>query len=131
RARLLPRVSPAAPVVVVGNLTVGGAGKTPLVLWLADYLKRHGRRPGIVSRGFGGSERGPAPVTSGSDPYRFGDEPVLLARRSGCPVWVGADRARAAEALLAAHPDCDVILSDDGLQHYRLARRVEIVVCPA
>ena len=128
RIGLLPSTRLPVPVIVIGNITVGGTGKTPLVLWLAGCLRERGRRPGIVSRGFGGSERGPAPVAGDSDPRRFGDEPVLLARRSGCPVWIGADRAGAARALLAAHPECDVILCDDGLQHYRLARDMEIVV---
>ncbi|MCU0897118.1 MAG: tetraacyldisaccharide 4'-kinase [Burkholderiales bacterium] len=116
------------PVVVVGNLTVGGAGKTPLVLWLERELRRRGFRPGIVSRGYGGASESPAAVPKGGDPARYGDEPVLLAERAGAPVWIGADRAAAARALLAAHPDCDVIVLDDGLQHYRLARDVEIAV---
>jgi tetraacyldisaccharide 4'-kinase len=116
------------PVVVVGNLTVGGAGKTPLVLWLERELRRRGFRPGIVSRGYGGAGATPSAVPRGGDPALFGDEPVLLAERAACPVWIGADRAAAARALLAAHPDCDVIVLDDGLQHYRLARDVEIAV---
>lgn len=116
------------PVIVVGNITAGGAGKTPLVLWLAETLKKHGLRPGIVSRGYGGRVTVPRPVEMDSDPETAGDEPVLLARRSGCPVWVGRDRVAAAQALLAAHPECDVLISDDGLQHYRLARDVEIAV---
>ncbi|HEX2824798.1 MAG TPA: tetraacyldisaccharide 4'-kinase [Burkholderiales bacterium] len=117
-----------APVVVVGNIYVGGTGKTPLVLWLARFLAAHGRRPGIVSRGYGGSAGHPSEVRSDADPARVGDEPLLLARRSGCPVWTGRDRVAAARALLAAHPACDVVISDDGLQHYRLAREVEIAV---
>jgi tetraacyldisaccharide 4'-kinase len=116
---------------VVGNITAGGTGKTPLVLWLVKCLRDRGRRPGIVSRGYGGTEAGPARVEAGSDPLRFGDEPVLLARRSGCTVWIGADRVAAARALLAAHPECDVVVSDDGLQHHRLARDVEICVVDA
>jgi tetraacyldisaccharide 4'-kinase len=116
------------PVVVVGNITVGGTGKTPLVLWLADYLAQQGLTPGIVSRGYGASSSHPTAVTAPSDPAQVGDEPVLLAQRSTCPVWVGRDRPRAARALLEAHPRCDVIVSDDGLQHYRLARDVELVV---
>jgi tetraacyldisaccharide 4'-kinase len=131
RAGVFSSVRLPVPVVVVGNVTAGGTGKTPLVLWLAACLREHSRRPGIVTRGYGGTERGPAPVAGDSDPRRFGDEPVLLARRSGCPVWIGADRAGAARALLAAHPECDVIVSDDGLQHYRLARDMEIVVSQA
>lgn len=119
------------PVVVVGNITVGGSGKTPLVLWLAEFLKEHGWRPAILSRGYRGAARGPLPVTPGSDPAEAGDEPVLLARRSGCPVWVGSDRVAAARALLAAEPGCDILLCDDGLQHYRLARDLEIAVVDA
>ena len=128
---LLETVKLPAPVVIVGNVAIGGTGKTPLVLWLVTFLRERGRRPGIVSRGYGGSATGPAPVPPDGDPTRYGDEPVLLAQRAGCPVWIGADRAAAGQALLAAHPDCDVIVSDDGLQHYRLARDVEIVVSPA
>ncbi|GIX28457.1 MAG: tetraacyldisaccharide 4'-kinase [Burkholderiales bacterium] len=116
------------PVIVVGNLTVGGTGKTPFVIWLVQRLRGLGWRPGIVSRGYGATVAGPAPVEAASDPARFGDEPVLLARRTGCPVWIGRDRVGAARALLAERPECDVIVSDDGLQHYRLARDVEIAV---
>ncbi len=131
RAGLLETVRLPVPVVVVGNVAIGGTGKTPLVLWLAAFLRGRGRRPGIVSRGYGGSATGPVPVPPDGDPRRYGDEPVLLAQRAGCPVWIGADRAAAGRGLLAAHPECDVVLSDDGLQHYRLARDVEIVVSPA
>jgi len=116
------------PVVVVGNLTVGGAGKTPLTLWLAGQLAARGWRPGIVSRGYGGAATQPRPVLAASTPAEVGDEPLLLARRSGVPVWVGRDRAAAGQALLAAHPEVDVVLCDDGLQHYRLARDVELAV---
>lgn len=116
------------PVIVVGNITAGGTGKTPLVLWLAQFLREHGFHPGIVSRGYRGTAKEPQAVNAGSDARVCGDEPVLLARRSGCPLWIGRDRTAAARALLAAHPQCDVILSDDGLQHYRLARDVEIAV---
>lgn len=125
---LLKSLRISVPVVVIGNITVGGTGKTPLALWLAALLTRHGMRPGIVSRGYGAAVAGPAPVLPSSNPFEIGDEPVLLAQRSACPVWVGRDRVAAARALLAAHRDCDVILSDDGLQHYRLARDVDIAV---
>ncbi len=131
RAGVLETVRLPVPVAIVGNVALGGTGKTPLVLWLAALLRERGRRPGIVSRGYGGSQTGPAPVPPDGDPRRHGDEPVLLAQRAGCPIWIGADRIAAGQALLAAHPDCDVIVSDDGLQHYRLARDVEVVVCPA
>ncbi|MCW9088573.1 MAG: tetraacyldisaccharide 4'-kinase [Gammaproteobacteria bacterium] len=116
------------PVIVVGNITVGGSGKTPTVLWLADYLKQHGYRPGLISRGYGGqTERWPQSVTAQSEAGQVGDEAVLLARRSGCPMVVGPDRVAAAEQLLAKHP-VDVIISDDGMQHYRLQRDIEIAV---
>ncbi|WP_281981904.1 tetraacyldisaccharide 4'-kinase [Azonexus hydrophilus] len=116
------------PVVVVGNLIVGGAGKTPLTLWLAGELRARGWCPGIVSRGYGAAGGAARPVMPHSPAQETGDEPVLLARRSGVPVWVGRDRAAAGKALLAAHPEVDVVLCDDGLQHYRLARDVELAV---
>jgi tetraacyldisaccharide 4'-kinase len=117
------------PVVVVGNIAVGGTGKTPLVAALAQALRERGFRPGIVSRGYGrDDERGPPlSVNPDDDPRRAGDEPLLLAR-AGYPVVVARDRVAACRALVSRHPRCDVILSDDGLQHYRLARRVEIAV---
>jgi len=116
------------PVVVVGNIAAGGAGKTPLVLALAEELARRGRSPGIVSRGYGGAVIGVREVAADDSADLVGDEPLLLGRRAGCPVFVGRDRVAAARALLAAYPRCDVIVSDDGLQHYRLARDVEIAV---
>ena len=119
------------PVVIVGNLSVGGTGKTPLVVHLALALRALGRHPGIVSRGYRSDTAHVAEVTPGSDPCAVGDEPVLLARRSACPVFVGKDRPAAARALLAGYPECDVILADDGLQHYRLARDVEIAMFDA
>jgi tetraacyldisaccharide 4'-kinase len=120
----------AVPVVVVGNIIAGGAGKTPLTLWLAQQLMALGRKPGIVSRGYGRETNGvlEVKVGAGGTAALVGDEPLLLVQRSGCPVFVGSDRVAAAQALLAAYPDCDLILCDDGLQHYRLARDVEIAV---
>ncbi len=116
------------PVVVVGNLTVGGTGKTPLVIWLAQKLGERGLRVGIVSRGYGGRARTwPRAVDGASDPRMVGDEPVLMARLTGCPVSVGPDRVRAAQALLE-RAEIDVLLSDDGLQHYALGRNMEIMV---
>jgi len=131
RVGLLAPERVRVPVVVVGNLTVGGTGKTPLVIHLARALRERGRHPGIISRGYRGGATGTLAVTAGSDPDEAGDEPLLLARRGGCPVFVGRDRPAAARALLAAHPECDVILADDGLQHYRLPRAVEIAVFDA
>jgi tetraacyldisaccharide 4'-kinase len=116
------------PVIVVGNLTVGGTGKTPLTLWLAGFLKARGFRPGIVSRGYGGAaQKRPLAVTPDTDPREAGDEPVLIAQRTGCPVYVFRRRAEAGRALLA-ETDCDLVIADDGLQHYALARDVEIAV---
>jgi tetraacyldisaccharide 4'-kinase len=118
----------AVPVVVVGNITVGGTGKTPLVIWLAGYLKGRNWRPGIVSRGYGGRARHwPQQVRADSDPASVGDEAVMLAARTACPVCVGPDRPAAVAALLA-HTDCNIVISDDGLQHYALARDLEIAV---
>ncbi len=119
------------PVVVVGNLVAGGSGKTPLGLWLAEHLARHGWHPAIVSRGYPARIAVPRAVTLVSEPGEVGDEPVLLARRSGCPVWVGADRVAVIRALREQHPEVDVVVLDDGLQHYRLARDIEVAVVDA
>lgn len=127
RAGALRSYRVPVPVIVIGNITVGGTGKTPLVLWLCDFLKGQGYQPGIVSRGYGGRGETMA-VRADSAPDLAGDEPVLLAQRSRCPVWIGPDRVDAARALIAANPGCNVIVSDDGLQHYRLQRDVEIAV---
>jgi tetraacyldisaccharide 4'-kinase len=119
------------PVVVVGNIAVGGTGKTPFVIWLVERLREWGWRPGVVSRGYGGRAREwPQRVLPGSDPALVGDEPVLVARRAGCPVVVGPDRVAAARALLDGGA-VDVVVSDDGLQHYRLWRDLEIAVVDA
>lgn len=118
----------ARPVIVVGNLTVGGSGKTPFVIWLAGQLHAAGYWPGIVSRGYGGKARHwPQQVRPDSDPAVVGDEAVLIARRTGCPMAVGPDRVAACHALLKYH-DCDIIISDDGLQHYALQRDLEVVI---
>lgn len=117
------------PVVVIGNITVGGSGKTPLTIWLALALRAAGRHPGIVSRGHGRADDAVKKVGAGDTAVDVGDEPLLIFQRTACPVFVGRDRVAAARALLAAHAECDMILADDGLQHYRLARDVEIVVC--
>jgi len=129
--RLLPSARAGIPVVAIGNLTVGGSGKTPLAIHVAELLKARGWSPAIVSRGYGGTARAPRAVSLASDPAEVGDEPVLMARRAGCPVWVGADRAAVAVRLREEHPDCDVIVLDDGLQHYGLRRDLEIAVVDA
>ncbi len=117
-----------APVIVVGNLAVGGTGKTPLVIWLCEHLRAQGFRPGIVSRGYGGNaSHWPQQVRADSDPVVVGDEAVLLAKRTGCPMCVSPDRPAAVEALLR-YSDCDIIVSDDGLQHLAMGRDLEIVV---
>ena len=127
RVGLLRQVRLPVPVIIVGNLTVGGTGKTPVVIWLADRLRAAGYRPGVVSRGYGGRphENGIL-VTESSDPVEVGDEPIVIARRTGCPVCVALDRPRAAQ-ILVDH-GADIILADDGLQHYGLGRDCEIVV---
>ena len=125
---ILRRQRLPVPVVVVGNISVGGTGKTPLVLWLAEFLGGRGMFVGIVSRGHGGDSPEPRPVAFDADPVRYGDEPVLIAKRSACPVWTGVDRVAAARSLLAVYPRCTAIISDDGLQHYALARDVELAV---
>jgi tetraacyldisaccharide 4'-kinase len=130
RGGLLGSERLAVPIVVVGNITVGGSGKTPLTIALAQALAERGWRPGIVSRGYGGADGSPRVVESGSTPDEVGDEPVLLAR-TGLPVWVGRNRSAAARSLLAAHRECNVIIADDGLQHYAMARTVEIAVVDA
>ncbi|MCG8426290.1 MAG: tetraacyldisaccharide 4'-kinase [Chromatiales bacterium] len=131
RFGLLKQHKLSVPVIVVGNISVGGTGKTPLVIWLVEKLQQLGFQPGIVSRGYGGkAEHWPQPVTLESDPANIGDEPALLAHRTGVPLWVGPDRVAAAKALLATH-DCDLIVTDDGLQHYALGRDMEIVVVDA
>ncbi|MGE0355957.1 MAG: tetraacyldisaccharide 4'-kinase [Burkholderiales bacterium] len=135
RARLLPAWKAPVPVIVVGNITAGGTGKTPLVIAIVEALRLAGRRPGVVSRGYGrvpptdADPHGVVRVLPGvATPEHFGDEPVLIARRTGVPVYLSPDRPAAARALLAAHPETDVLVSDDGLQHYALARDVEIAV---
>lgn len=125
---LLKSYSAGLPVVIVGNLTVGGTGKTPLVIWLASWLQTKGHRPGIVLRGYGGqSQTWPRQVEADTSANEVGDEAVLLAHRTGCPVVAAPDRVAAARRLVANN-DCTIIISDDGLQHYRLRRDYEISV---
>ena len=116
------------PVVVVGNLTAGGNGKTPVVVWLVEQLQQRGIRVGVVSRGYGGkADSYPLVLDDATSTAQAGDEPVLIHQRTGAPVAVSPLRSDAVKALLAAH-DLQIIVTDDGLQHYKLARDVEIVV---
>ena len=118
----------SAPIIVVGNITVGGTGKTPLVIALAQWLKQQGWRPGLVSRGYGGSAtQSPQVVKPDSDPALVGDEPILLVRKTECPMVVGKDRVAATARLLQDY-DCNLVISDDGLQHLALGRDLEIAV---
>ena len=129
RLRRCPAALPTpVPVVVVGNLVVGGAGKTPIVIALVQALEQAGWHPGVVSRGFGRRTSSVAEVRPDSPPGAVGDEPLLIRRRTGVPVWVGRERLLAARALCEQHPQVDVLVSDDGLQHHALARVAEWVV---
>lgn len=128
RSGLLRTRRLGVPVIVVGNITVGGTGKTPLVAWLTGYLRDQGFRPGIIARGYGGRAKSwPQQVRPDSDPAVVGDEAVLLANLTGCPVAVGPKRVATGEALIK-YNDVDLVISDDGLQHYSLHRDIEIVV---
>ena len=118
----------AAPLIIVGNITVGGTGKTPFVIWLSDFLRNKGYRPGIVSRGYGGkASQWPQAVMPESNPVLVGDEAVLLARRCRCPMVVSPNRSDAVKMLLKNF-DCDIVIADDGLQHYAMGRDIEIVI---
>jgi tetraacyldisaccharide 4'-kinase len=126
--RANPRQALPVPVLVVGNLIVGGAGKTPTVIALLDALRLAGWRPGVVSRGHGRNSRGLVHVDAGTPAIDCGDEPLLIRKRSGVPVTVGADRLAAAHALLDAHPEVNLLVCDDGLQHWRLPRDLQVLV---
>ena len=128
RAGALASTRLPVPVVVVGNIFIGGTGKTPLTIWLVQALRERGMKPGVISRGHGGKDYVPRAVAPDSSARDVGDEPLLIAQHGRCPVVVGRDRAAAGRALLAAHPDVDVLIADDGLQHYALQRDVEIVL---
>ncbi|MFQ5469401.1 MAG: tetraacyldisaccharide 4'-kinase [Gammaproteobacteria bacterium] len=128
RAGIFKVSKPPVPVIVVGNITVGGTGKTPMVIWLVNLLKSRGYKPGIISRGYGGkAKHWPQQVRPDSDSAMVGDEPVLMAKRCRCPVAVSPDRVEAANAIFE-HTNCDIIVSDDGMQHYALDRDIEIIV---
>lgn len=128
RLGLLKSTRLPVPVIIIGNITVGGTGKTPLIIWIAHWLKTLGYNPGIISRGYGGQATSwPQSVTANSSPTLVGDEALLLAKQTGCPVVVSPQRVEAALQLLRENP-CNILLSDDGLQHYALRRDIEIAV---
>lgn len=128
QSQLLKVTRLPVPVIIVGNISVGGTGKTPLVVWLVDFLKQAGYKPAIISRGYGGgAQQWPQRVLPGSDAASVGDEAVLLARRCDCPMAVAPNRVAAARMVLENN-GCDIIVCDDGLQHYALARDIEIAV---
>ena len=128
RCKILKSHAFPIPVVIVGNISVGGTGKTPFIIYLADLLRSQSYQPGIVSRGYGAKPPQFSYLINPNDSaITAGDEPLLLARRTGCPVVIDPNRPRAVETLLREH-DCDIILADDGLQHYALARDIEIIV---
>jgi len=128
RAGLLKSERLPVPVIVVGNIFIGGTGKTPLTIWLAEQLRAAGFKPGVISRGHGSAESEAREVTPASNAREVGDEPLLIAARAGCPVVVGRRRGAAGHRLLALHPEVDVLITDDGLQHYALQRDVELVL---
>lgn len=125
---ILTRHKMPVPVIIVGNISIGGTGKTPFVIWLTQQLKLAGYRPGIISRGYGSKAPAyPFDVSPDSPVRQAGDEPLLISRRTACPVVIDPDRSQAAVHLLSQH-QCDVIISDDGLQHYALRRDIEITI---
>lgn len=128
RFGLLDSGHPGVPVVVVGNLSAGGSGKTPFVIWLAQWLTAQGCRPGVVSRGYGREDAGLREVDADSTAAQVGDEPLLIHLKTGVPVVVAADRLAAARLLRERYPEVDIIIADDGLQHYRLRRDLELVL---
>ena len=131
RLNLLKSYRAPIPVVIVGNLSVGGNGKTPAVIWLVQELTKCGLNVGVISRGYGSKAKNyPLLVTPTSDPIEAGDEPVLIAARTQAPVCISPNRQQAIECLLQ-HAKCDVIISDDGLQHYKLQRDFELVIMDA
>ena len=131
RIGMLSSYKLSVPVIVVGNISVGGTGKTPLVIWLAEKLKQEGFKPGVISRGYGGKAKDVTEVYANSLASEVGDEPLLIAKRVDCPVLVCKNRVHAATALLKAHPEVNVLISDDGLQYYSLQRDIEIAVVDA
>lgn len=125
---ILPQRYLPVPVIIVGNITVGGTGKTPFVIWLANQLKQAGYRPGIISRGYGGkADHYPQKVMPDSRPDIVGDEPIIITRHTLCPMVVAPDRFAAGKMLLEDY-DCNIVIADDGLQHYSLGRDIEIII---
>lgn len=116
------------PVIVVGNIFIGGTGKTPMVIWLVEFLRMHGWNPGVISRGYGADSETVREVNENALATEVGDEPLLIAQSTACPIMVGRQRAAVAAHLLAQHPSVDIIISDDGMQHYGIARDVEILM---
>jgi len=128
RTHILESKEFSIPVIVIGNITVGGTGKTPLVIWMIELLRSAGYRPAIVTRGYRGRASGwPQQVRVDSDPFIVGDEAVLLAQQCKCPIAAGPDRCASIEALLE-HTDCNIIVADDGMQHYAMQRDIEVAV---
>ncbi len=128
RRGYLPQIRVAVPVLIVGNITVGGTGKTPLTMALVQALQACGWHPAILSRGYAAQHTGVRHIQAQDDPYQWGDEAVLMAQHTQVPIWVGRQRPAVAQALLAAHPEVDLLVCDDGLQHLALARDVELIV---
>ena len=127
RLGLKSTIALPVPVIVVGNITAGGSGKTPTVIYLIELLRRHGYTPGVISRGYGAKIDGVLTVALDAKPADVGDEPAMIVARTQVPMVVGAKRIEAAQHLLASS-DVDVIICDDGLQHYQLARDIELAI---
>lgn len=127
RSGIFKSVAFDVPVIVVGNISVGGSGKTPLLIALVEYYKQQGKKPGVVSRGYGGTVDGVKQIKKYDVAKNVGDEPRMIFQRCSCPVVVGKNRVAAVDYLLANN-ECDIVLSDDGLQHYKLQRQFEIAV---
>jgi tetraacyldisaccharide 4'-kinase len=128
--KFIKSYSVRVPVVIIGNIVAGGTGKTPLLISLCEYIQKHGFKPGVVSRGYGGSVSGVKQVRENDSARLVGDEPLMIYQRTKVPVVIGADRVAAVNYLLTNN-QCDIVLSDDGLQHYRLKRDFEIAVIDA
>ena len=131
RFRLLKRYKADVPVIVVGNISVGGTGKTPMTLALVKFLKAEGYQPGIVSRGYRADATFPHVVKDDDEPRIAGDEPLMLKHKTGCPVVISPNRGEAVQCLMSQHPAVDIVISDDGLQHYAMQRDIELILIDA